>query len=76
MAPRNTSDSQPIGRLFVIATIRLEQAQSIAIEGQNGRLSLSQQRSVQRRLARAIDRARMSSDRILEALAATPRERI
>jgi len=68
MPPRKTADSHPIGHLFAIATVRLEQAQSIATEGQNGRLTRSQQRSVQRRLARAIERARTASDSIGEAL--------
>jgi len=74
MALRKTADSQPIGRLFAIATVRLEQAQSIAVEGQNGRLNLSQQRSVHRRLARAIERARIASDHIREALSETPQK--
>jgi len=72
MTPRKTNDSHPIGRLFAIATVRLEQAQSIAVEGQNSRLSQRQQRSVQRRPARAIERARFASDHLREALTEMP----
>lgn len=45
-------DSHLAWTLFAIATVWLEQAQNIAIEGQNGRLTLSQERLVKPRLAR------------------------
>lgn len=76
MPPRKTADSHPIGHLFATATVRLEQAQSIATEGQNGRLTLSQQRSVQRRLARAIERACIASDHLREALNEPPQKKL
>jgi len=61
---KTTSRNYRIGRLFTLATVRLEEALGIAVEGQNSRLTLRQQRSVHRRLVRAIERSRAAADQL------------
>ena len=56
-----------VGHLFAIATALLEDAQSIATAGQNPRLTPAQQKNLQRRLLRAIERCRLASERIATA---------
>lgn len=46
-------DRHPIGRLFAQATVALERAHDIAIEGQSPTLTAADQRRVHRRLATA-----------------------
>jgi hypothetical protein len=64
-----SSDQDRIGHQFAIATARLEDALSIAVAGQNGRLTRTVQSQLQKRLARAIDGCRASVERIAETLA-------
>jgi hypothetical protein len=63
-----SSHQDRIGHQFAIATARLEDALSIAVAGQNGRLTRTAQRRLQKRLARAIDRCITSVERIAESL--------
>jgi hypothetical protein len=51
-----------IGHLFALATARLEDAHSIAVAGQNPRLTPAEQRNLQRRLLRAIERCRLAAE--------------
>lgn len=57
-----------VGHLFALATARLEDAHSIAIAGQSPRLSSAEQRNLQRRLLRAIERCRLAAERIGDSL--------
>lgn len=47
-------DRYLIGRLFAMVTARLEDAHSLAVAGQNPRLTRPQQRAIQLKLVRAI----------------------
>ena len=53
-----------VGHLFALATARLEDAHSIAIAGQNPRLTPVKRRNLQHRLLRAIERCRLAAKRI------------
>ncbi len=57
-----------VGHLFALATARLEDAHSIATLGQSSRLSRAEQRNLQRRLLRAIERCRLAAERIGDSL--------
>lgn len=61
---RRPHGEHQVGHLFALATARLEDAHSVATAGQNPRLTLAEQRNLQRRLLRAIDRCRLAADRI------------
>lgn len=58
----------PIGRLFALATIALERAQEVAIEGQSPLLTSAAQRRIHRRLATALQRSQVAADKIRLAL--------
>ena len=64
MRRRQNKQADRVGHLFALATARLEDAHSIAIAGQNPRLSPTEQRNLQRRLLRAIERCRLAAERI------------
>ena len=53
-----------VGHLFALATARLEDAHSIAIAGQNPRLTPVKRRDLKHRLLRAIERCRLAAERI------------
>lgn len=67
MGRRRTTENDRTGHMFALATARLEDAHGIAIAGQNGRLTPAEQRSLQRRLLRAIERCRLAAERIATA---------
>jgi hypothetical protein len=58
----------PIGRLFAIASVKLEHALDIAVDGQSPALTRSQQRAVLRRLVAALERSRQAAEDIRRAL--------
>jgi hypothetical protein len=58
----------PIGRLFAVASIKLERALDIAIDGQSPQLTRRQQRAVLRRLVAALERSRQAAEEIRRAL--------
>jgi hypothetical protein len=58
----------PIGRLFAIASVKLERALDIAVDGQSPRLTRGQQRAVLRRLVAALERGRQAAEDIRRAL--------
>lgn len=64
MGHRQDKQADRVGHLFALATARLEDAHSIAIAGQNPRLTSAEQRNLQRRLLRAIERCRLAAERI------------
>ena len=66
--PKGPKAKFPIGRLFAVATMRLEDALEPATAGQNPRLTVPQQRLALRRLAHAIERCNAACDDIRIAL--------
>lgn len=62
MIQRRSEDK--VGHLFALATARVEDAHAVAIAGQNPRLMPTEQRNLQRRLLRAIERCRLAAERI------------
>lgn len=63
-----TRDLYPTGRLFAVATVALERAHDIAVEGQSPTLSPAAQRRIQRRLATAMKRSVVAVEAIEAAL--------
>lgn len=53
--------------MFAVATARLEDAHGIAVAGQDPRRTAAEQRNLQRRLLRAIERCRLAAERIAKA---------
>ena len=64
MRHRQNKQADRLGHLFALATARLEDAHGIAIAGQNPRLTPTEQRNLQRRLLRTIERCRLAAERI------------
>lgn len=64
MRRRRTTENDRIGHMFAVATARLEDAHGIAVAGQDPRLTTAEQRNLQRRLLRAIERCRLVAERI------------
>lgn len=58
------SGPERVGHLFALATARLEDAHAVAIAGQNPRLRSGEQKQLQRRLLRAVERCRLAAERI------------
>ncbi len=67
MRHRQGKQADRAGHLFALATGRLEDAHRIATAGQNPRLTPAEQRNLQRRLLRAIERCRLAAERIATA---------
>lgn len=67
MRHRQDKRADHVGHLFALATARLEDAHGIAISGQDPRLTPGEQRKLQRRLLRAIERCRLAAERIATA---------
>jgi len=61
---RQNQRADRVGHWFALATARLEDAHGLAVAGQNPRLTPAEQRSLQRRLLRAIERCRLAAERI------------
>lgn len=64
MRHRQNKQADRVGHLFALATARLEDAHGIAVAGQNPYLKPAEQRNLQRRLLRAIERCRLAAERI------------
>ena len=69
---KSRMERYPIGRLFAIATMRIEDAHEIATRGQSGALTRRQQRAIARRLMLALDRCKSASEDVMAALDAQP----
>ncbi len=67
MRHRQNKQADRVGHLFALVTAGLENAHSIAVAGQNARLTPAEQRNLQRRLLRAIEKCRLAAEGIATA---------